>query len=69
MYERAGQVAKKLGVSTEFLKQSARRGELPEGSVLATPGGHYTYDTVSIQSWMQENYKRQTRISRLEAKR
>ncbi|MCC8191098.1 MAG: hypothetical protein LIP77_10775 [Planctomycetes bacterium] len=68
MYVRPGVVARELGVTTKYLKRLAREGRLPTGSVLATEGGHYTYDLILVRQWMRENFERQTRISRLTAR-
>ncbi|MCD8350002.1 MAG: hypothetical protein LUC93_05245 [Planctomycetaceae bacterium] len=68
MYKKPRDAAFILGVSVDYLKRAARRGALPEGSVKATDGGHFSYDVDSIAKWMDENFKRQTKISRLEAK-
>lgn len=67
-YTKSTHAAKALGVSTDFLRKCARLGELPDGAVIATNGGQYSYDLEAVRNWMLENYKRQTRTARLEAK-
>lgn len=68
MFQSAGQAARTVGVTTEFLRRMANQGELPEDAVLATPGKRFRYDAEKIKEWMKDNYKRLTKVSRMEAK-
>lgn len=60
---KAGPATKALGLSRTQLRTMAERRQLPEGSVIATPGGHFLYDIESIRTQMLQNYLDQTRFS------
>lgn len=64
-YVKASIAAARLGITTEYLRREAVQGNLPDGAVIATLGGHHSYDVQLIQAWMLENFRRQTRIPRL----
>lgn len=68
IYSKPAVASKALGVSKDYLRREACRGSLPDGSVLATPGGHHSYDIDKIREWMLENFKRQTLVMRMKAR-
>ena len=51
-YKLPGQAAKLLSLSIQTLRQMAKRGWLPKGSVLVTEGGHHRYDVERIKNHM-----------------
>lgn len=69
MYVRAGVAAKELGVHSTYLKKVARQGLLPEGSVISTDGGKFSYDLELVKGWMHENFKALASVPKLRKRR
>ena len=60
-YTAPSKASAQLGLSTKQLRALAQRRELPEGSVIASPGGTFYYDVEMIRGWMLDNYLTLTR--------
>lgn len=63
-FYKTGDASTQLGVSSTQLRRWADSRALPEGAVRASPSGHRQFNVSLIETWLDSNYKRQTRLSR-----
>ena len=61
-YQPPHKASEMLCVSTKSLHRWAKGHKLPLESVIASPGGQYSYDVGKIGNWMKNNFLKQTRI-------